>query len=101
MAAPILTYEKLGLIQGEGWLFRGLDLHIGQRDRLALIGRNGAGKTTLLRLIAGTLEGDEGRRTIGPGTRVILLEQEPRMGGYATLADYVLAGDDAPAPHEA
>jgi ATP-binding cassette subfamily F protein uup len=101
MAAPILSWENLGLNQGSKWLFRDLDLHIGQRDRLALIGRNGAGKTTLLKLIAGTLEGDEGRRTIVPGTRVILLEQEPRMEGCATLADYVLAGDDAPAPHEA
>ena len=26
MAAPILSYEELGLTQGEGWLFRGLDL---------------------------------------------------------------------------
>ena len=26
MAAPILSFEDLGLIQGEGWLFRGLDL---------------------------------------------------------------------------
>ncbi len=53
MAAPILSYEDLGLIQGEGWLFRGLDLYIGERDRLALIGRNGAGKTTLLKCLAG------------------------------------------------
>ena len=52
MAAPILSYEGLGLIQGEGWLFRGLDLYIGERDRLALIGRNGAGKTTLLKCLA-------------------------------------------------
>ena len=34
MAAPILSYEDLGLIQGEGWLFRELDLYIGERDRL-------------------------------------------------------------------
>ena len=53
MAAPILSYEDLGLIQGEGWLFRGLDLYVGPRDRLALIGRNGAGKTTLLKCLAG------------------------------------------------
>ena len=53
MAAPILSYEGLGLIQGEGWLFRGLDLYVGERDRLALIGRNGAGKTTLLKCLAG------------------------------------------------
>eukprot|EP01037_Dinobryon_pediforme_P041518 gene41518-51334_t len=77
--APILAYENLGVIQGSGWLFRNLDIHIGPRDRLA----------------------DEGRRTIVPGTRVILLEQEPAMTGCTTLADYVLGGDDAPRQHEA
>ncbi|WP_084583661.1 ABC-F family ATP-binding cassette domain-containing protein [Sphingomonas azotifigens] len=101
MAAPVLSYEGLGLVQGSGWLFRNLDLHVGERDRLALIGRNGAGKTTLLKLIAGVIDSDEGRRTIVPGTRVILLEQEPRMAGCTTLMDYVLSGDDAPAQHEA
>jgi ABC transport system ATP-binding/permease protein len=100
MAAPVLAYEGLGLVQGNGWLFRELDLYIGERDRLALIGRNGAGKTTLLKLIAGQIDSDEGRRTIVPGTRVIMLEQEPRMDGFATLMDYALSGDDAPAPHE-
>jgi len=101
MPAPILSYEDLGLVQGAGWLFRHLDLHIGERDRLALIGRNGAGKTTLLKLIAGTIDSDEGRRTIVPGTKVILLEQDPRVDGFATLADFVMAGTDAPARHEA
>ena len=101
MAAPILSYENLGLSQGSHWLFRNLDLHVGPRDRLALIGRNGAGKTTLLKLIAGTIDSDEGRRTIVPGTRVILLEQEPALAGFATLADYVMSGPDAPERHEA
>ena len=68
MAAPILSYEGLGLHQGEGWLFRGLDVHIGGRDRLALIGRNGVGKTTLLKCLADLIETDEGRRVIVPGT---------------------------------
>ena len=100
-AAPILAYENLGVIQGSGWLFRGLDIHVGPRDRLALIGRNGAGKTTLMKLLGNKIDSDEGRRTIVPGTRVILLEQEPAMTGFATLADYVLSGDDAPQRHEA
>ena len=77
--APILAFENLGIVQGSGWLFRNLDIHVGPRDRLALIGRNGAGKTTLMKLIAGSIEADEGRRTIQPGTRVILLEQEPDL----------------------
>jgi len=101
MAAPILAYENLGLVQGSGWLFRGLDIHIGARDRLALIGRNGAGKTTLLKLIAGRIDSDEGRRTIVPGTKVILLEQDPSVAGFATLGDFVMAEPDAPIQYEA
>src|SRR6476620_3655535 len=101
MAAPILSYEKLGLIQGEGWLFRGLDLYIGERDRLALIGRNGAGKTTLLKCLADLIDPDEGKRTIVPGTHVVLLEQDPQMDGFATLEGWVLGGRDAPQAHEA
>jgi ATP-binding cassette subfamily F protein uup len=101
MAPPILSYEDLGLVQGEGWLFRHLDIHVGPRDRLALIGRNGAGKTTLLKCIAGVIDTDEGKRSIVPGSRVVLLEQDPVMTAHATLGEWVLAGADAPEPHEA
>lgn len=100
MAAPILAYEDLGLIQGTGWLFRGLDVFIEERDRLALVGRNGAGKTTLLKLLAGQVDSDEGRRTIRPGTRVVLLEQDPDVSAFATLRDYALSGPDAPPAHD-
>jgi ATP-binding cassette subfamily F protein uup len=101
MPAPVLSYENLGLIQGEGWLFRGLDLYVGERDRLALIGRNGAGKTTLLKCLAGLIDPDEGRRTIVPGTKVVLLEQDPAIGSEGSLLDWVLGGADAPPAHEA
>jgi ABC transport system ATP-binding/permease protein len=101
VAAPVLSYENLGLIQGEGWLFRNLDIYVGERDRLALIGRNGAGKTTLLKCLAALIDPDEGRRTIVPGTKVVLLEQDPAIGGDGTLLDWVLAGEDAPQAHDA
>ncbi len=100
MSPPILSYENLGLIQGAGWLFRHLDLHIGERDRLALIGRNGAGKTTLMKLIANSIEADEGKRSIVPGTNVIMLEQDPDVKGFATLRDFAIAGASAPPLHE-
>src|SRR5947199_2029371 len=101
MAAPLLSYEDLGLIQGEGWLFRHLDLYIGERDRLALIGRNGAGKTTLLKCLARLIDPDKGKRTIVPATNVVLLEQDPNMDGFDTLEAWVLHGSDAPEAHEA
>ena len=102
---PILSWEKLGLQQGGRWLLGGpdrddLDIHIGPRDRLALIGRNGAGKTTLLRLIDDRIEADRGVRKTKLGTRVVFLEQEPDFTPYATLMDFALSGDDAPAAYE-
>ena len=100
MAAPVLAYENLGLVQGAGWLFRDLDVFIGARDRLALIGRNGAGKTTLLKCLAGQIDTDEGRRTIQPGIKVVLLEQDPPVARFATLRDFALAGPNAPAVHD-
>jgi ABC transport system ATP-binding/permease protein len=100
MAAPILSYEDLGLIQGSGWLFQGINMQIGPKDRLALIGRNGAGKTTLLRAIAGQIEGDRGKRSIVPGTHVVMLEQDPQVTGFATLRDFTLKEPNPPAPHE-
>jgi ATP-binding cassette subfamily F protein uup len=100
MAAPVLAFENLGLVQGSGWLFRGLDLFVGPRDRLALIGRNGAGKTTLLKCLAGLIDTDEGRRTIQPGIKVVLLEQDPKVEGFATLRDFTAAGANAPPAHE-
>ena len=100
MAAPILSFEDLGLSQGTHWLFRHLDIFVGDRDRLALIGRNGAGKTTLLKLIADIVEADEGTRSVRPGARVIMLEQDPDVSSFATLRDFALAGDYAPPAHE-
>ncbi|MBV8971286.1 MAG: ABC-F family ATP-binding cassette domain-containing protein, partial [Sphingomonadaceae bacterium] len=96
MAAPVLALESIGLVQGSSWLLRGLDLTIGERDRLALVGRNGAGKTTLLKILAGRLDTDEGRRTIRPGARVVLLDQDPPVAGFSTLRAFALSGDDAP-----
>ena len=99
MPEPILTLENAGLRQGGSWLFRGLDLTIDARDRLALIGRNGVGKTTLLKLISGEIELDEGRRAVSPALRIVRLEQDPALTGFATLGDYVRAGSNAPADH--
>ena len=104
--APILSWEGLGLIQGQasqgaggGWLFQGIDIAIGARDRVALIGRNGAGKSTLLRLISGQVEADRGTRAVQPGTKIVTLEQDPFFIGHETLMDFALHGADAPPRH--
>lgn len=106
---PILSLEGIALQQGARWLFGGpqpgsgaepIDLHVLPGDRLALIGRNGAGKTTLLRIITGRIETDRGERRVKPGARIVFLEQDPVFSGAATLMDFALSGEDAPAAHE-
>ncbi len=97
---PIFAYEKLALQQGGGWLFQDIDLFIGARDRLALIGRNGAGKTTLMKLVSGAIEADKGNRVVVPGTNIVMLEQDPDFKPFATLLDYAVHGERGPAEHE-
>ncbi len=74
-------------------LFADLDLHVGERDRLGLIGPNGAGKSTLLRVLAGLEPLDRGERRCSPRTRVVLLDQDPRLDPALTVLEQVLAGD--------
>ncbi|MFH1475479.1 MAG: ABC transporter ATP-binding protein [Chloroflexota bacterium] len=63
----------------------GIDLEVGRRSVVALVGPNGCGKSTLLRVIAGLLPAAggsvevEGRPVSGPDARVGLVFQEPRL----------------------
>lgn len=52
-------------------LLRDVSFHVGEGQRLALIGANGAGKTTLLRIIMGELRPSEGAVTLS-GTLGVL-----------------------------
>jgi ATP-binding cassette subfamily B protein len=46
-------------------LFDGLDLHIGDAERVGLVGRSGGGKTTIIRLLLRLMDVDVGRILIG------------------------------------
>jgi ATP-binding cassette subfamily F protein 3 len=50
---------------GDNILYEALDLRVLRGERIAIIGPNGCGKTTLLRLMAGELEPDRGRISLG------------------------------------
>ena len=42
-------------------LFKGIDLTINKGQKVALVGNNGSGKSTFLRILAGTLQAQEGK----------------------------------------
>ncbi len=56
-------------------LFRGLDLSIGARERVGVVGPNGSGKTTLLKLCMGILPPDKGTVEIGPTVKFAYIDQ--------------------------
>jgi ATP-binding cassette subfamily F protein uup len=98
MAPPVLSLRGVRLTDGRELMFDGVDLALEKGARACLVGRNGAGKSTLLRILAGTLEPDEGERVASPGLAIALAPQEPDVTGE-TLEAYVRSGG-APA-HEA
>ena len=85
---PLLQLNQISLTFGGDPIFNGLDLVAQTGDRLALVGRNGSGKSTLMKVMAGLVELDHGTRVVPSGISVGYMEQDPTMGGFATLGDY-------------
>src|SRR3954452_15466180 len=52
---PMLEVEKLSAGYGPVQVLWDVDLEVGEREIVALVGSNGAGKTTLLRAISGMI----------------------------------------------
>ena len=57
----MLEVEGLGSHYGRIPALKGIDLHVGDGELVALVGANGAGKTTLLRALSGVQPVSAGR----------------------------------------
>ena len=99
-------------------ILEGVDVELGGRERVALLGANGSGKTTLLRTLAGTLAPLDGSLRRSPAAVVGYLAQEqelldPAATALATIRDagagaetearsflhlFLFTGDDALRP---
>ena len=67
---------------------RDVTLHVGEGERLGVIGHNGAGKSTLLRLLAGIYPPTSGRRTVSGRVSSlfeITLGFEPDASGWENI----------------
>ena len=61
MNGPILDIQGVSKRFGGFSALDGVDLQVGQNERLGLIGPNGSGKTTLINCVSGALMNDAGR----------------------------------------
>ncbi len=88
----LLTVENVTKGFNERVLLRGVSLHIGEGERIGLLGPNGCGKTTLLRILAGVEPFDAGTRTLRRDVRLGYLEQEPALDLARSAREVVASG---------
>ena len=63
----VLDLARMAKRYGEKVVYESLDFTVERGQRIALVGENGAGKSTLLKMLAGVLQPDTGKRTVGYG----------------------------------
>lgn len=73
---PLLVLIDIAKNFGIQKVFSGVDLVVGSKDRLGIIGPNGTGKSTLLKIITGEIENDGGEISKNKNLRVGYLPQE-------------------------
>jgi ATP-binding cassette subfamily F protein 3 len=73
--APAFSLRGVVKSFGGRRVLDGLDLEVGPRRRVGLVGANGAGKSTILRLLAGHDVPDAGTLTVRRGATVAFLPQ--------------------------
>ncbi len=83
----MLSISNISVHFGQRTLFENLDLFIGLRERVGLVGRNGAGKSTLLKIIAGVNPPTTGTVTMPKGSKVGYLPQEMEHNENATILE--------------
>lgn len=75
---------------GERILLNRINVVIGEKEKIGLVGRNGAGKSTLLKIIAGEINPQEGQITIPPTSTIGFLHQEMDIPKGKTVMDETL-----------
>ena len=83
----MLNLSNVSVHFGQRTLFEGLDLFIGKRERVGLVGRNGAGKSTLLKIIAGETKPTTGIMAMPKGTQIGYLPQEMIHNENSTILE--------------
>jgi len=65
MINTMISLKKLSKRFHDHWVFRNISLDVEDKESVVLIGPSGSGKSILLKIIAGLLEADEGKVTLG------------------------------------
>ena len=87
---PLLRMEKVSAGYGERTILDSIKLNLVPGSRIGLLGRNGAGKSTLIKLLAGTLQPQQGEIGLAKGVK---------LGYFAQHQLEFLRADESPLQH--
>ena len=92
----LLSLQNIHKAYGGAPLLNDATLQIERGERICLVGRNGEGKSTLLKIIAGTVESDDGELIRQPGLKVRRLRQNVPADIDQTIEELVFQGLEDP-----
>ena len=90
----LVNFDAVSKAYGERPLLDDVSLGVGEAERIAVVGRNGAGKSTLLAVMAGLVEPDSGRVTLGSDVHLEAVSQTEQFDPDTTISEYVVPGLD-------
>ncbi len=88
---PLINVRSISKSFGADPLFQNVSFTVSEGDRIGLIGPNGSGKSTLLRILAGTVEPDDGEMAVRKRLRMSYVEQESEFRPGDTVRSVVEA----------
>ncbi|MCB9263760.1 MAG: ABC-F family ATP-binding cassette domain-containing protein [Lewinellaceae bacterium] len=86
----MITASNIYIQYGDRILLDRVNLVIGERDKVGLVGRNGAGKSTMLKVIAGYMSPDEGAIARPSESTLGFLHQEMNLPKGKTVMEEAL-----------
>ena len=87
----MIQLQEISKSFGQRVLFEDVNLVVGPKERIGLVGRNGMGKSTLFRIILGEQSPDSGNVGIPKGYRLGALEQHLDFTGATILEEVIQA----------
>jgi len=66
-----------------------VDFHLGEGERITIVGQNGCGKSTLMKIVTGEEQPTEGKRVIDQSVQIEMLAQQPHFEAHLNVREAI------------